>query len=56
MRQAERLSETSGESCGDEDIDLDAPLPKPELVHHSGYVLSRISFRTVLMRKWKQTI
>lgn len=34
---------------------LSSPLPKPELVHHSGYVLSRISFRTVLMRKWKQT-
>lgn len=34
---------------------LSSPLPRPELVHHSGYVLSRISFRTVLMRKWKQT-
>ena len=32
-----------------------SPLPQPHLVHHSGYVLSRISFRTVLMRKWKQT-
>mmetsp|Transcript_12994 Transcript_12994/g.18621 ORF Transcript_12994/g.18621 Transcript_12994/m.18621 type:complete len:642 (-) Transcript_12994:116-2041(-) len=32
-----------------------SPLPKPNLVVHSGYVLSRISFRTVLMRKWKQT-
>lgn len=34
---------------------LSSPLPNPSLVHHSGYVLSRISFRTVLMRKWKQT-
>ena len=32
-----------------------SPLPRYELVHHSGYVLSRISFRTVLLRKWKQT-
>lgn len=30
-------------------------LPKYELVYHAGYVLSRISFRTVLMRKWKQS-
>lgn len=34
---------------------LSSPLPRQELVHHSGYVLARISFRTVLMRKWKQT-
>jgi len=34
---------------------LSSPLPKPHLVVHSGYVLSRISFRTILMRKWKQT-
>ena len=34
---------------------MSSPLPKYELVHHAGYVLSRISFRTVLMRKWKQT-
>jgi hypothetical protein len=34
---------------------MSSPLPKHELVHHAGYVLSRISFRTVLMRKWKQT-
>lgn len=32
-----------------------SPLPKYELVYHAGYVLSRISFRTVLMRKWKQS-
>ena len=32
-----------------------SPLPRYDLVHHSGYVLSRISFRTVLLRKWKQT-
>ncbi|KAL9185197.1 hypothetical protein ACHAXT_002974 [Thalassiosira profunda] len=46
--QAEYLAENSAPP-------LSSPLPKPELVHHSGYVLSRISFRTVLMRKWKQT-
>lgn len=32
-----------------------APLPKGELVTKSGYILSRISFRTILMKKWKQT-
>jgi hypothetical protein len=32
-----------------------APLPKGELVVKSGYILSRISFRTILMKKWKQT-
>lgn len=47
-RHAEYLAENSAPA-------LSSPLPKPELVHHSGYVLSRISFRTVLMRKWKQT-
>eukprot|EP00804_Cyclotella_cryptica_P005897 CCRYP_000179-RA/>CCRYP_000179-RA protein AED:0.04 eAED:0.04 QI:1067/1/1/1/0.66/0.75/4/192/431 len=34
---------------------MTSPLPRPSLVVHSGYVLSRISFRTVLLRKWKQT-
>ena len=34
---------------------MSSPLPNPNLVVHAGYVLSRISFRTVLMRKWKQT-
>eukprot|EP00986_Skeletonema_menzelii_P010828 scaffold5409_cov142-Skeletonema_menzelii.AAC.6 len=49
---AEYLSrQTSRTSSGS----LTSPLPKPSLVVHSGYVLSRISFRTVLMRKWKQT-
>ena len=32
-----------------------APLPKGELVVKSGYILARISFRTILMKKWKQT-
>ena len=32
-----------------------APLPKGELVMKSGYILARISFRTILMKKWKQT-
>jgi len=32
-----------------------SPLPNPELVVSSGYVLSRISFRTILLKKWKQT-
>ena len=34
---------------------ITSPLPRPGLVLHAGYVLSRISFRTVLLRKWKQT-
>ena len=46
--QAEYLARNSAPA-------LSSPLPRPELVHHSGYVLARISFRTVLMRKWKQT-
>lgn len=32
-----------------------SPLPKPELVRKKGYVLSRISFRTIVMKKWKQS-
>ena len=32
-----------------------SPLPKAELVRHKGFVLSRISFRTIVMKKWKQT-
>jgi hypothetical protein len=30
-------------------------LPNFDEVSHSGYVLSRISFRTILIKKWKQT-
>jgi len=47
-RHSEYLAEHSAPA-------ISSPLPRHELVHHSGYVLSRISFRTVLMRKWKQT-
>jgi hypothetical protein len=32
-----------------------SPLPKPALVRKKGYVLSRISFRTIVMKKWKQS-
>jgi hypothetical protein len=32
-----------------------SPLPDFELVMHSGYVLARISFRTILIKKWKQS-
>ena len=32
-----------------------APLPKRELVGKKGFVLSRISFRTIVMKKWKQS-
>ena len=32
-----------------------SPLPKSELVRKKGYVLSRISFRTIVTKKWKQT-
>ena len=32
-----------------------APLPKGDLVIKSGFVLARISFRTIVMKKWKQT-
>jgi hypothetical protein len=32
-----------------------APLPKADLVVKSGFVLSRISFRTIVMKKWKQS-
>eukprot|EP00557_Chaetoceros_sp_GSL56_P010823 CAMPEP_0176481940 /NCGR_PEP_ID=MMETSP0200_2-20121128/3103_1 /TAXON_ID=947934 /ORGANISM="Chaetoceros sp., Strain GSL56" /LENGTH=625 /DNA_ID=CAMNT_0017878209 /DNA_START=728 /DNA_END=2605 /DNA_ORIENTATION=+ len=32
-----------------------SPLPDFDKVTHSGYVLSRISFRTILIKKWKQT-
>jgi len=31
-----------------------APLPRVELIRNKGYVLSRISFRTIVMKKWKQ--
>jgi hypothetical protein len=32
-----------------------SPLPRAELVGKKGFVLSRISFRTIVMKKWKQT-
>lgn len=32
-----------------------APLPQGDKVIKSGYVLSRISFRTIMLKKWKQT-
>lgn len=32
-----------------------SPLPKAELVRKRGFVLGRISFRTIVMKKWKQT-
>ena len=32
-----------------------SPLPKPELVRKKGFVMSRISFRTIVMKKWKQS-
>lgn len=32
-----------------------APLPKADLVVKAGFVLSRISFRTIVMKKWKQS-
>lgn len=32
-----------------------SPLPKADLVKKRGYVLSRISFRTIVMKKWKQS-
>ena len=47
-QHAEYLSQTSAPPGA-------SPLPLPSLVRHSGYVLSRISFRTILLRKWKQT-
>lgn len=31
-----------------------SPLPKAELVRKKGFVLGRISFRTIVMKKWKQ--
>eukprot|EP00577_Skeletonema_sp_RCC1716_P007912 CAMPEP_0113371500 /NCGR_PEP_ID=MMETSP0013_2-20120614/44_1 /TAXON_ID=2843 ORGANISM="Skeletonema costatum, Strain 1716" /NCGR_SAMPLE_ID=MMETSP0013_2 /ASSEMBLY_ACC=CAM_ASM_000158 /LENGTH=583 /DNA_ID=CAMNT_0000253349 /DNA_START=56 /DNA_END=1807 /DNA_ORIENTATION=- /assembly_acc=CAM_ASM_000158 len=49
-KQTSRSTSSSGQSSS-----ISSPLPKPNLVIHSGYVLSRISFRTVLLRKWKQT-
>lgn len=47
-RNAEYLARNSASA-------MSSPLPRTELVHHAGYVLARISFRTVLLRKWKQT-
>ena len=32
-----------------------SPLPKAELVRKRGFALARISFRTIVMKKWKQT-
>mmetsp|Transcript_5428 Transcript_5428/g.8241 ORF Transcript_5428/g.8241 Transcript_5428/m.8241 type:complete len:599 (+) Transcript_5428:228-2024(+) len=32
-----------------------SPLPRAELVRKSGYVLARISFRTIIMKSWKQS-
>ena len=33
---------------------VSSPLPNFDKISHSGYILSRISFRTILMKKWKQ--
>lgn len=51
-RNSEYLSQQNATLAGGK---MSSPLPNPNLVVHAGYVLSRISFRTVLMRKWKQT-
>lgn len=51
-RNSEYLSQQNTTLAGGK---MSSPLPNPNLVVHAGYVLSRISFRTVLMRKWKQT-
>ncbi|CAB9503974.1 expressed unknown protein [Seminavis robusta] len=32
-----------------------SPLPRADMVQKTGYVLSRISFRTIVMKKWKQS-
>jgi len=32
-----------------------SPLPRADMVKKTGYVLSRISFRTIVMKKWKQS-
>jgi hypothetical protein len=32
-----------------------SPLPRADFVQKTGYVLSRISFRTIVMKKWKQS-
>lgn len=32
-----------------------SPLPRADMVRNTGYVLSRISFRTIVMKKWKQS-
>ena len=32
-----------------------SPLPRADMVRKTGYVLSRISFRTIVMKKWKQS-
>lgn len=31
-----------------------SPLPDFDLITHSGYALARISFRTIIIKKWKQ--
>ena len=31
-----------------------SPLPDFDMITHSGYTLARISFRTILIKKWKQ--
>ena len=31
-----------------------SPLPNFDKISHSGFILSRISFRTILMKRWKQ--
>ncbi|CAB9518120.1 expressed unknown protein [Seminavis robusta] len=32
-----------------------SPLPRADMVQKTGFVLSRISFRTIVMKKWKQS-
>ena len=47
-RHAERLSRTRAPG-------FSSPLPDPALVRHCGRVLSRISLRAVIMKRWKPT-
>jgi hypothetical protein len=41
------LAQNAGSGC--------SPLPKGVMVIKSGYILARISFRTIFIKKWKQT-
>jgi hypothetical protein len=55
VRSPEEVRNKYSQALAQQAGPMASPLPKAELVRKKGYVLSRISFRTIVMKKWKQS-